>query len=121
LAVCVVATVVALAVGYLAGPVHEHSTKKIIRRYVVEHLRGAQTPRCEVELRSSCLWINQDNVERHHKWGDVIAVHDTDAGVEIVTKTTMVAVRNRAFLDQAKREAFIAQARRLSSLAVGKT
>ena len=112
------AAVLGLAIGYAAGPVHEHSTRRIVRRYVAEHLKGAQAVRCEVELRSSCISITQANVEQLHKWEDVTAVSDTDEGVEIVTRNTLLVVRNRAFVDRPEREAFIVQARRLRSLAV---
>ena len=116
-AVGVVAVVLGMVVGYLAGPAYDHSSKKMVRRLIAEHLRGSQTLRCDVELRSSSLSIRQDDVEQLHKWRDVTAVNDKDIGVEIVTKNIVLIVRNRAFADRAEREAFIGHARRLAALA----
>jgi hypothetical protein len=44
-------------IAYLVGPAYDRSMQNRIRRSLVEGLHGSTTLRCEVELRSSGLWI----------------------------------------------------------------
>jgi hypothetical protein len=110
-----IALILGTSVGWLSGRAYEHLTKKRVHQQVAEELRGSQTLRCDVELRSSGLWIDQDHVEVLHRWTDVTAVNDTSSGVEIMMRNTILVVRSRAFANPAEREAFIGHARRLAS------
>jgi hypothetical protein len=112
-----VALVLGALIGFLSGFAYDHSIKRSGRRQVVEQLHGMQTLRCEVELRASGLWVRQDKVEYLYGWADVTTVEDKNISVDIITRNTIVVVRNRAFPGPADREAFIAHARRLASSA----
>ena len=112
-----VALVLGALIGFLSGFAYDHSIKRSGRRQVVEQLHGMQTVRCEVELRASGLWVRQDKVEYLYEWADVTTVEDKSISVDIITRNTIVVVRNRAFPGPAEREAFIAHARRLASSA----
>lgn len=94
----VVSLLVGPSIGYLRGLAYDRSAKKRTRQYLVEKLRGSTALRCEVELRSSGLWIKQDDVEYLHRWLDVTGVADTPVGVDISAKNTILVIRNRAFL-----------------------
>jgi hypothetical protein len=105
-------------IGFLSGRAYDDSNKKRVRRYIAEQLRGSQSLRCEVELRSSGLWIRQDDAEHLYRWGDVTSVDDTSISVDIVARNIILVVRNRAFSGLEERGSFIEHARRLASPAV---
>jgi len=105
----------AVLVGFLAGRAHDHSQMRRVRQYLAEQLRGTQTLRCEIELRPSGVWIQQDNVEMLFKWSEVLAVDDGATGVEIVFKNSLAIARNRAFSTPAQRDTFLSHARRLAA------
>jgi hypothetical protein len=109
-----IALLLAILVGFLAGRAHDHWQKRCVRQYLAEQLRGAQTLRCEIELRPSGVWIQQDNVEMLFKWSDVVAVNDGATGVEIVFKNSLVIARNRAFSIPEQRDTFLSNARQLA-------
>jgi hypothetical protein len=115
----VVGLLLAVLVGFLAGRAHDHSQMRRVRQYLVEQLRGARTVRCEIELRPSGVWIQQDNVEMLFKWGDVVAIEDGAAGVELFLKNSLVIARGRAFSTASERDIFLSHARNLAAILPG--
>lgn len=116
-----VSVLVGASVGYLVGPAYDSSTERRVRRGFVEWLHGSTTLRCEVEVRSSGLWIRQDNVEYLYRWTDVSSVEDTPISVDITVKNGLVVVRNRAFSSPTARADFLGHAQRLATAATAAT
>ena len=110
-----IALALAALVGFLAGRAHDHSQKRRVRQYLAERLRGAEKLRCDIELRTSGVWIRQDNVEMLFKWSDVIAIEDQPTGVEMFFRSSLVIARSRAFSAASDRVAFVSHARRLAA------
>ena len=99
----------------MAGHAHDHSYMRRVRQYLAERLRGAQTLRCDIELRPSGVWVQQDNVELLFKWSDVTAIEERATDVEIVFKNNLVIARSRAFSTPSERDAFLSHARKLAA------
>ena len=116
-----VSMLVGALIVYLTGHAYDDSTEKRIRQYLVEQLHGSATVRCEVELRSSGLWIRQDGVEHLYLWTDVNGIEETSIGVEIAVKSTLLVVRSRAFPSPVERDNFLQHARRLASTSMSGT
>ena len=116
-----VSLLVGVLIVYLTRLAYDNSTEKRIRQYLVEQLHGSATVRCEVELRSSGLWIRQDDVEHLYRWIDVTGVEETPIGVEIAVKSTLLVVRGRAFPSPVERDNFLQHPRRLASASMSGT
>jgi hypothetical protein len=107
--VVVVAAAVAIGAffGYLYRHFHNWYIQRHYRRMVKEMLGGADTVRCEFELRPDVLWCKTPVAETSFPWSRLTQVNDTEDSVEMWFDPGLAVVRNRAFPGPDDRRDFV--------------
>jgi len=103
--------VVGAVVGAMSMVFHEQSLTKRTRTVVAEHFGTRSSIRCEIELRPTGLWVQQDQMQLLLDWETAKSVDDTPDGIELWFRWGLVVARNRGFATPADRERFLAAAR----------
>jgi len=113
------AALVALAAGIVGATIHavmyDWAIRRRVRRFVRDHVDGANVLRCEIELRPEGAWVRQPYGEMLFDWGEAVAVTDAGDAIELHFERGFVLARNRAFPTLADRERFLALARALAA------
>lgn len=97
----------------LYRPLYDRSVNRRVRDALADLYGPPETPmRCEMELRSGCLWLRQNGVvETAYDWSTLTAVDDTADGVELRFDSLPIVAHNRAFATHGERECFVNRAR----------
>lgn len=106
------AVVITVTIAALYPTLHEHATRKRLRRFLKESYGDRNDFQCEVELTAHEIRISQDNTRSLYEWKSVEEIVVSADRVEIFRRAGLVVVRNRAFSSTEERERFIELARR---------
>jgi hypothetical protein len=114
--VAVVGAAVAFGVllGFLYGHFYDGYVRRHYRRMLKEMSRGAETIRCEFELRPDVLWCKTTAAEMSFSRSRLTRINDTEDSVELWFDPGLAVVRNRAFLRPDDRREFIDAVTKLS-------
>jgi hypothetical protein len=97
--------------GLIAAILYPTINKRLMDSRLRKLLREKRDPReplvCEVELTAAGVWIRQAKTQTILEWESVAAITLTDDGVEIISKSGGLMVRNRAFKSDDDRKQFL--------------
>jgi YcxB-like protein len=97
----------ALIAGLLYPTIHKRVVEARVRKLIREKLDPNEPLECEVELTPAGLWIRQGKTQITHEWGGVESISSLANGIEIITRSGGLMVRNRAFSSEDERTQFL--------------
>lgn len=111
---------VAFGIGLLLaipfGWYYDHIVRTRRYRFLLEQLGGLGPHQCSIEIRPTTLWVSQAGVELTFRWSDATNVQDITEGVAITFSRGLVLARNRGFISDAHRAAFLRHVRERASI-----
>ena len=78
-----------------------------LRKLVKEKLDPNEPLMCEVELMPAGLWVRQGKTQTTHDWTGVESINLLASGIEIITRSGALMVRNRAFKSESEKQQFL--------------
>jgi hypothetical protein len=96
-----------LTCGALYGRYHDRHVRRVYRRVVTEMYSGAETIRCEVEVRDDTLWSRSVHAEISFPWSRLTRVTDRQGPIELWFDPGLVVIPDRAFQTQEERRDFL--------------